>query len=136
MTVSSSCARGTTRFNAGFEDASPLMARILMVGDKEIALDKEGYLENLADWSPEVAEHLARSEGLVLRPAHWEIIDIIRQFHAARGISPIMRILVKLVRNACGPDKGNSLYLLSLFPGSPARLAAKIAGLPRPTNCL
>ncbi len=112
------------------------MAHILLVDDREIALDKEGYLEDLADWSPAVAEELARSEGLALGPAHWEIIDIIRQFHAARGISPIMRILVKLVEKACGPDKGNSLYLLSLFPGSPARLAAKIAGLPRPTNCL
>ncbi|MES2603574.1 MAG: TusE/DsrC/DsvC family sulfur relay protein, partial [Pseudomonadota bacterium] len=33
-------------------------------------------------------------------------------------------------------SKGNSLYLLSLFPGSPARLAARIAGLPRPVNCM
>lgn len=112
------------------------MAQILLVGDKEIALDKEGYLKNLADWSPAVAEQLALSEGLTLEPAHWEVIDIVRQFHAARGISPIMRILVKLVEKSCGADKGNSLYLLSLFPGSPARLVAKIAGLPRPTNCL
>ena len=33
-------------------------------------------------------------------------------------------------------DKGNSIYLHKLFPGNPAKLAAKIAGLPRPTNCI
>ncbi|MCZ6459336.1 MAG: TusE/DsrC/DsvC family sulfur relay protein, partial [Gammaproteobacteria bacterium] len=35
-----------------------------------------------------------------------------------------------------GAEKGTSIYLLKLFPGSPAKLLAKIAGLPRPTNCL
>lgn len=112
------------------------MSETLAFGNKDIALDKEGYLENLEDWSPQVAEALARNEGVVLGPAHWEIIGIVRDFHAARGLSPVMRILVKLVEKTCGPDKGNSLYLLSLFPDSPARLVAKIAGLPRPTNCL
>jgi tRNA 2-thiouridine synthesizing protein E len=47
-----------------------------------------------------------------------------------------MRVLVKLVARELGREKGNSLYLLRLFPDSPAKLAAKIAGLPRPTNCL
>jgi tRNA 2-thiouridine synthesizing protein E len=47
-----------------------------------------------------------------------------------------MRILVKTVGEKLGPDKGQSLYLLKLFPGSPAKVAAKIAGLPKPTNCL
>jgi len=35
-----------------------------------------------------------------------------------------------------GADKGNSLHLNKLFNGTPAKLAAKLAGLPRPTNCL
>jgi tRNA 2-thiouridine synthesizing protein E len=47
-----------------------------------------------------------------------------------------MRILVKVVEVELGPEKGNSLYLLKLFPGSPARVASKIAGLPRPHNCI
>lgn len=112
------------------------MELTLTVDDKEILLDKEGYLTCLEDWSPQVAAILAAREGVQLSEAHWEIIRIIREFHASRGLSPIMRILVKLVEVKCGPDKGNSLYLLRLFPDSPAKLAAKIAGLPRPTNCL
>ncbi|MEE3018855.1 MAG: TusE/DsrC/DsvC family sulfur relay protein, partial [Pseudomonadota bacterium] len=27
-------------------------------------------------------------------------------------------------------------YLMSLFPGSPARVGSRIAGLPKPKNCL
>ena len=47
-----------------------------------------------------------------------------------------MRILVKQVGLQLGKEKGTSLYLLQLFPGSPAKIASKIAGLPKPTNCL
>ena len=47
-----------------------------------------------------------------------------------------MRPLVKYIGQELGKDKGSSLYLLSLFPGSPARLASKLAGLPKPDNCL
>ncbi|MGB1139001.1 MAG: TusE/DsrC/DsvC family sulfur relay protein, partial [Luminiphilus sp.] len=27
-------------------------------------------------------------------------------------------------------------YLMGLFPGSPARVGSRIAGLPKPKNCL
>jgi len=112
------------------------MTQTLLVAEKAIALDKEGYLLDLDDWNEGIAPILAEQYELVLTPAHWEIIHLIRDFHRRRGISPIMRILVKLVENELGPEKGNSLYLLKLFPGSPAKMASKIAGLPRPHNCL
>ena len=35
-----------------------------------------------------------------------------------------------------GKEKGSSMYLLQLFPGSPAKIGSKIAGLPKPDNCL
>jgi tRNA 2-thiouridine synthesizing protein E len=98
--------------------------------------DRDGYLLELDDWSPYVARALARNEGIVLSDDHWTIIDLLRAFHAETGISPSMRPLVKLVGQQLGADKGTSLYLLKLFPGNAAKLAAKIAGLPRPTNCL
>ena len=47
-----------------------------------------------------------------------------------------MRPFVKLVKDQLGKDKGNSIYLMELFGPSPAKMAAKCAGLPRPTNCL
>src|SRR5215510_654389 len=99
-------------------------------------VDRDGYLLELTDWDPAVAKALARNEGIVLSGDHWAIIELLRAFHAETGISPSMRPLVKLVGQRLGADKGTSLYLLRLFPGNAAKLAAKIAGLPRPTNCL
>ncbi|MFL6611356.1 MAG: TusE/DsrC/DsvC family sulfur relay protein, partial [Pseudomonas sp.] len=46
------------------------------------------------------------------------------------------RPLIKYTALKLGPDKGNSLHLNRLFKGTPAKLAAKLAGLPKPTNCL
>ena len=98
--------------------------------------DREGYLLDLADWNAAVAHKIATANGVRLTDSHWEIIDLLRDFYASHEASPPMRPLVKRVREKLGADKGTSLYLLRLFPGSPAKLAAKIAGLPRPTHCL
>ena len=109
---------------------------ILTVNGQNIAVDKEGYLEHLSDWDQDVAEAIAASEGIHLTKNHWEIIKLLQNSHNEFEHSPAMRILVKYVKQHLGEDKGNSIYLLQLFPGSPAKLVAKIAGLPRPTNCL
>jgi tRNA 2-thiouridine synthesizing protein E len=98
--------------------------------------DSEGYLLDLDAWSEVTAVELAHGVGIELTPAHWRIIRLLRDFYDRTGISPSMRPLVKLVRDALGAECGNSIYLLTLFPGSPATVAAKIAGLPRPTNCV
>lgn len=108
----------------------------LEVNGRLIELDQEGFLLDLADWSEAVAVALAENEGLSLGNAHFEIIHALRQFHAEYQLSPAMRPLVKYIGQQLGKDKGNSLYLLSLFPGSPAKLASKLAGLPKPDNCL
>ena len=103
---------------------------------RRLRTDKEGYLLNLADWNADVARNIAQANGVMLTKSHWEIIGLLREFYASHEISPPMRPLVKRTREVLGADKGTSLYLLRLFPGSPAKLAAKIAGLPRPTHCL
>lgn len=99
-------------------------------------LDKEGYLRDLSDWSPDVASALARDSGIELQEAHWQIIELLRRFHARYDLAPNNRALVKAVAAELGQDKGSSLYLMKLFGGSPAKSAARIAGLPRPTHCL
>jgi len=100
------------------------------------AFDKEGFLRNLSDWEPAVAEQVARADDLELTPAHWEIVYLLREYYQEFDASPAMRPLVKYCRIKLGPDKGKSIYLMSLFPGSPAKLGSKIAGLPKPDNCL
>lgn len=108
----------------------------LLIDDRAIPLDKDGYLLNLDDWSPETAAALAATEDLELSDAHWEIIDLLRAFYAEFQLSPATRPLVKYAALKLGPEKGNSQHLNRLFKGTPAKLAAKLAGLPKPTNCL
>ncbi|MEL0638138.1 TusE/DsrC/DsvC family sulfur relay protein [Marinomonas sp. TI.3.20] len=101
-----------------------------------IGVDEEGYLLNLADWTPELANTLAAQESLILTEMHWEIIFLLRDFYQKFEVSPAMRPLVKAVSKELGAEKGRSIYLMKLFPGSPPKLAAKIAGLPKPANCI
>ena len=100
------------------------------------AFDAEGYLVDLAAWDPDVARDIAHREGIDLTADHWRVIDVLRAFYAETGVSPATRPLVKLVRERVGADLGTSIALMRLFSGSAAKLAAKIAGLPKPINCL
>ena len=100
------------------------------------ATDADGHLLDLGTWSEAVARALAERDGIVLTEEHWEVIRLVRAFYAETGVVLAMRPLVKLVGERLGPDKANSLFLLRLFPGSPARAVARLAGLPRPTNCI
>lgn len=99
--------------------------------------NNEGFLEHAGDWTPQVAVDIAREDDLELTDAHWEILQFLRDFYRRHEVSPPSnRLFVKAVKEALGEDKGNSIYLMQLFPGTPAKTACRIAGLPRPTNCL
>jgi len=111
-------------------------ARTIQMDGRSIALDPEGYLVSLDDWSAGVAEVLAADDGRELTPAHWEVIAVLRDFYQRFEASPAMRPLVKAVKQSLGEEKGNSIYLMQLFPESPAKVGARLAGLPKPTNCL
>jgi tRNA 2-thiouridine synthesizing protein E len=108
----------------------------LTIGERRIGLDKDGYLLDLSDWSQEVASALAATEELELSPEHWEILELLRGFYQEFQLSPATRPLIKYTALKLGPEKGNSLHLNRLFKGTPAKLAAKLAGLPKPTNCI
>ena len=108
----------------------------LTVGERSIALDKDGYLVELSDWSEEVATALAAHEDLELTAEHWEVLALLRDFYQEFELSPATRPLIKYTALKLGADKGNSLHLNRLFKGTQAKLAAKLAGLPKPTNCI
>lgn len=102
----------------------------------DIHLDKEGFLMDHTLWSKDVAVQLAQNDGIELTEQHWPLIATIRQFYEEFGISPAMRPLSKYIKVHLGPEQASSIYLMTLFPQSPAKYLAKIAGLPRPENCL
>ena len=106
------------------------------VNGKSLETDEEGYLSNLSDWEKDVADVMAKADGIDLSDDHWEIINFLREYYEEYQIAPAVRVLTKAVGKKLGKDKGNSKYLYELFPYGPGKQACKFAGLPKPTGCV
>lgn len=91
--------------------------------------DSDGYLANKRDWNEDVAVARAHELGVELSRAHWKVLYAARAIEEESGASPGLR---KISRRAKTPIK--SIY--RLFPDGPAKLIAKIAGIPKPKSCL
>jgi tRNA 2-thiouridine synthesizing protein E len=103
---------------------------------KTFETDEEGYLVNLGEWEPAIAEVMAAQDELELTDEHWEIIKFLREYYAEYQIAPAVRVLTKAVGKRLGKEKGNSKYLYGLFPYGPAKQACRYGGLPKPTGCV
>ncbi len=95
-----------------------------------VEVDSEGFLEQPEDWNEQIAEQIAAENGIEqLTDRHWLVINFMRQAYLEDGSAPSIRTLGK----ASGvPIK----ELYQLFPKGPAKLAAKIAGIPKPRGCI
>ena len=109
---------------------------IVNIAGKDVDVDEEGYLTNLADWNEDVAAYLAQEEKVEMTESHWEVVNFLREYYNEYQIAPAIRVLTKAIAKKLGPDKGNNKYLYELFPYGPAKQACKIAGLPKPTGCV
>lgn len=103
---------------------------------RRLELDEKGYLRHPGDWSPAVAEVMARADGVTLTADHWAVLDIFRAYFAEYDIEPPMRVLVRRAREVLGEDRGTSRHLYRLFPDGPGTQACRYAGLPRPVSCI
>lgn len=99
-------------------------------------LDRHGHLRRPDDWTSEIAQVMATSDGIVLGESHWEVIRLLRDYWQARAAAPPLRVVVTLAAVRLGKEKGNSRYLYGLFPQGPARQACRYAGLPKPVGCV
>lgn len=105
-------------------------------GEQQIAVDGEGFLRDYRQWTPAAAEQLADAHNITLEQDHWRVLRAARAYYDRYQRSPDMRPLVKWVRSTSKQELGNSIALMQLFPGRTARLVSKLAGLPKPPNCL
>jgi tRNA 2-thiouridine synthesizing protein E len=108
----------------------------LMVDGLVLETTGQGFLVNGSDWNEQVASQLAEQDNIVLTPQHWEIILFMRSYYQHYRHLPNTRVFTKAVARGLGEDKGNSRYLLRLFPDGPLKYACKLAGLPKPPTCL
>ncbi len=102
----------------------------------QIAHDEEGYLTDIGEWTPELADIIAKGENIEMTPEHWEVVNFLREYYVEYQIAPAVRILMKEMTKKYGKEKGDQKYLYGLFPYGPAKQACKIAGLPKPTGCV
>jgi tRNA 2-thiouridine synthesizing protein E len=106
------------------------------VNGKVYETDEEGYLTNITEWEPGVAEIMSKEDDLQLTDEHWDIINFLREYYEEYQIAPAVRVLTKAVGKKLGKDKGHSQYLDGLFPYGPGKQACRYAGLPKPTGCV
>ena len=102
----------------------------------DITLDQDGHLQNHLDWSPEVAQIMAAKEGLTLEHSHIEILLTVREFYSRFGYAPATRPLIKFLIKQLGDDINNAKLMQDFATGLVARTLARLAGLPKPANCL
>ncbi len=95
-----------------------------------VEVDAEGFLADPQQWNQEIAAEIAAENGIAaLTDRHWLVVDFMRNTYLESGSAPSIRTLGK----ASGvPIK----ELYQLFPKGPAKLAAKIAGIPKPRGCI
>ncbi|MBC8216618.1 MAG: TusE/DsrC/DsvC family sulfur relay protein [Candidatus Marinimicrobia bacterium] len=100
------------------------------IAGQTIDLTDEGFMTDYTQWNKEIAEILAKEEGIEsLTDRHYEVMEFMRKEYEENGTAPSIRKLNKL--NVV-PTK----ELYQLFPGGPAKKAAKIAGLTKPQGCI
>ena len=96
----------------------------------DVELNHEGFFARPEQWTEEMVPELARREGVdPLTDAHWQVIRFMRRQFETTGEGPTVRVL--------GKTSGVSIKeLYQLFPKGPAKIAAKIAGIPKPRGCI
>lgn len=95
-----------------------------------VEVNEEGFLVDPKQWTPELAETIAKEEGIdELTDAHWKIINFCREAAGITGAAPTLRQISKGVGVS-------TKELFKLFPKGPAKKVAKIAGLGKPQGCV
>jgi TusE/DsrC/DsvC family sulfur relay protein len=101
-----------------------------LIADAPVDVDAEGFLTNPDQWNETIASAIARESGIPeLTDRHWLVVRFMRERYLATGAAPTIRSL--------GKESGVPVKeLYQLFPKGPAKLAAKIGGIPKPKGCI
>lgn len=95
-----------------------------------VEFSEDNFMSDYSQWNNEIAEVLALEEGIeILSDRHYDVISFMRKEFKENGNVPSIR---KLNKASGVPTK----ELYSLFPGGPAKKAARIAGIKKPQGCI
>ena len=101
-----------------------------LIADAPVHVDAEGFLTDPAQWNEQIADAIAAQNGIPqLTERHWLVVRFMRDRYLQTGNAPSIRSL--------GKESGVPIKeLYQLFPKGPAKLAAKIGGIPKPKGCI
>ncbi|MCB1865268.1 MAG: TusE/DsrC/DsvC family sulfur relay protein [Chromatiales bacterium] len=102
----------------------------------EIERDEEGFLLDVHDWYPELADEIAAEADQPLTQEHREIIAYIREHFERNDSVPEARTLLKHLAENWGPERATRRYLYALFPRGYGQVACKIAGMRKPRKLM
>lgn len=94
-----------------------------------LEFDDDGFMTDAQVWTKDIGGAIASVLEIELTDRHWDVIEFSRREFSDKGDAPTLRRITKALNL---PTK----ELYALFPGGPAKNAAKIAGLPKPTGCI
>lgn len=94
-----------------------------------VAFDDEGFLVNASDWTEELGRAIAEALEIELTDRHWQVINFARSDFQTNGEPPTLRRITQ-------QTDVSMKEMYQLFPDGPAKLAANIAGLKKPTGCI
>ena len=96
----------------------------------DVELNDEGFFLDPEQWDESMIPELARREGIdAVTDRHVLVVRFMRDEYFANGTGPTIRLLAK---SSGVPVK----ELYQLFPKGPAKVAARIAGIPKPRGCI
>lgn len=100
-------------------------------------LDQDGHLCDHTQWSEQVAQLLADTIPVQLTDEHMRILLQVRAFFDDYNHPPATRPLIKHLMRTLPDDDISNQKLQQLFnTGLVARHVNRLAGLPKPPNCL
>ena len=102
-----------------------------------IALDDDGHLCDHRIWTPALAQQLADTLEVTLSAEHLQILQQVRAFFDKFNHAPATRPLIKWLQKTLPEQDISNQKLQQLFnTGLVARHVNRLAGLPKPPNCL
>jgi tRNA 2-thiouridine synthesizing protein E len=114
-------------------------SRQLPASFSQAQFDDEGFLRDLTQWSPALADAIGLCLSLCsaqgLSDEQQRIVMAARDFYQRYERMPTTRAFVKHLGLSLGEPYGQSATLMLHFPNYPMRLVALCAGLPKPPNC-
>ena len=94
-----------------------------------VSFDDDGFMVDASAWTEDIGQAIAEALEVDLTDRHWQVINFVRSDFEVSGEPPTLRRITQ-------QTDVSMKEMYQLFPDGPAKIAANIAGLKKPTGCI